>query len=125
MSEKWEPGHWLQDTHAIAAPLARDVYWPDGQMRDVAEAYNYVPFKQSKMFAVGVTCSNCHDPHSAKQRIAGDGVCLQCHAGQSTVVISKRVPRQIAFRVTCRRAITWWSNPATITACGFHGRICP
>lgn len=80
LSEKWEPGHWLQDTHAIAAPLARDVYWPDGQMRDVAEAYNYVPFKQSKMFAAGVTCSNCHDPHSGKQRIAGDGVCLQCHA---------------------------------------------
>ena len=80
ISEKWVPGHWLQDTHAIAAPLARDVYWPDGQMRDVAEAYNYVPFKQSKMFAAGVTCSNCHDPHSAKQRIADDGVCLQCHA---------------------------------------------
>jgi tetratricopeptide (TPR) repeat protein len=80
MSEKWVPGHWLQDTHAIAAPLARDVYWPDGQMRDVAEAYNYVPFKQSKMFAAGVTCSNCHDPHSGKQRIAGEGVCLQCHA---------------------------------------------
>ena len=36
-SEKWVPGRWLQDTHAIAAPLARDVYWPDGQMRDVAE----------------------------------------------------------------------------------------
>ena len=82
MSEKWEPGHWLQDTHAIAAPLARDVYWPDGQMRDVAEAYNYVPFKQSKMFAAGVTCSNCHDPHSGKQRIAGDGICLQCHASE-------------------------------------------
>ena len=80
MSEKWAPGHWLQETHAIAAPLARDVYWPDGQMRDVEEAYNYVPFKQSKMFAAGVTCSNCHDPHSGKQRIAGDGVCLQCHA---------------------------------------------
>lgn len=82
LSEKWAPGHWLQDTHAIAAPLARDVYWPDGQMRDVAEAYNYVPFKQSKMFAAGVTCSNCHDPHSGKQRIAGEGVCLQCHASE-------------------------------------------
>ena len=82
LSEKWVPGHWLQETHAIAAPLARDVYWPDGQMRDVAEAYNYVPFKQSKMFAAGVTCSNCHDPHSGKQRIAGDGVCLQCHTSE-------------------------------------------
>ena len=82
LSEKWAPGHWLQETHAIAAPLARDVYWPDGQMRDVAEAYNYVPFKQSRMFAAGVTCSNCHDPHSGKQRIAGDGVCLQCHTSE-------------------------------------------
>ncbi|HEY7297392.1 MAG TPA: multiheme c-type cytochrome, partial [Xanthobacteraceae bacterium] len=82
LSEKWVPGRWLQETHAIALPLARDVYWPDGQMRDVAEAYNYVPFKQSKMFAAGVTCSNCHDPHSGKQRIAGEGVCLQCHASE-------------------------------------------
>jgi Flp pilus assembly protein TadD len=82
ISEKWVPGRWLQDTHTIAAPLARDVYWPDGQMRDVVEAYNYVPFKQSRMFAAGVTCSNCHDPHSGKQRIAGDGVCLQCHASE-------------------------------------------
>jgi tetratricopeptide (TPR) repeat protein len=82
LSERWAPGHWLQETHAIAAPLARDVYWPDGQMRDVAEAYNYVPFKQSKMFAAGVTCSNCHDPHSGKLRIAGEGVCLQCHASE-------------------------------------------
>jgi Flp pilus assembly protein TadD len=80
MSEKWVPGQWLQQTHATASPLARDVYWPDGQMRDVVEAYNYVPFKLSKMFAAGVTCSNCHDPHSGKQRIAGDGLCLQCHA---------------------------------------------
>jgi predicted CXXCH cytochrome family protein len=32
------------------------------------------------MFAAGVTCSDCHDPHSAKLRTSGDGVCLQCHA---------------------------------------------
>src|SRR4029078_4110709 len=82
ISEKWVPGRWLQDTHTIAAPLARDVYWPDGQMRDVVEAYTDVPFKQSRMFAAGVTCSNCHDPHSGKQRIAGAGVCLQGHSSE-------------------------------------------
>ena len=32
-------------------------------MRD-EETYNYAPFKLSKMFAAGVTCSDCHDPHS-------------------------------------------------------------
>ena len=44
------------------------------------EVYNYGSFKQSKMFAKGVTCSDCHDPHSSKLKLPGDGVCLQCHA---------------------------------------------
>src|SRR5262249_19091769 len=45
------------------------------------ETYNYGPFKQSRMFAAGVTCGDCHEPHAAKLRAPGDGVCLQCHAG--------------------------------------------
>jgi predicted CXXCH cytochrome family protein len=44
------------------------------------EVYNYGSFKQSKMFAAGVSCSDCHEPHAAKLRLPGDGVCLQCHA---------------------------------------------
>jgi tetratricopeptide (TPR) repeat protein len=100
-SEKWVPGHWLQETHATATPLARDVYWPDGQMRDVVEAYNYVPFKQSKMFAAGVTCSNCHDAHSGKQRIAGDGVCLQCHATEVYAGAKHSHHQQIAAAPNC------------------------
>jgi len=44
------------------------------------EVYNYGPFKQSKMFAAGVTCSDCHEPHSAKLRFPSSTVCLQCHA---------------------------------------------
>ena len=76
-SEKWMPGRSLSETHVVS-PLARDLYHADGQMRD--EVYNYGSFKQSKMFAAGVTCSDCHEPHSAKLRLRGDGVCLQCHA---------------------------------------------
>ena len=83
ISEDWVPGRWLLDTHAIASPIGRSVYWPDGQIRDVEEPYNYVPFKQSKMFAAGVTCSDCHNPHSGKQNLAGNGVCLQCHASET------------------------------------------
>ena len=52
------------------------------------EVYNYGSFKQSKMFAKGVTCSDCHDPHSAKLRLPGDGVCLQCHAADKYAVAS-------------------------------------
>jgi predicted CXXCH cytochrome family protein len=83
ISEDWVPGRWLQQTHAIVNPLGQDVYWADGQIRDVEEPYDYVPFKQSKMFAAGVTCSDCHDPHSGKQKFAGNGVCLQCHSSQT------------------------------------------
>ncbi|TPQ41340.1 hypothetical protein C2U70_03005 [Bradyrhizobium guangdongense] len=77
--ENWMPGQWLSQTHVVE-PLARNTYHADGQIRDVEEPYNYTPFKQSRMFAAGVTCSDCHEPHSAKLRSPGEGVCLQCHA---------------------------------------------
>ena len=78
-SEDWVPGRWLSETHAVS-PLVPGLYTADGQMLD--EVYNYGSFKQSKMFAAGVTCSDCHDPHSAELRLPGDGVCLQCHAAK-------------------------------------------
>ena len=34
------------------------------------------------MHAKGVTCSNCHEPHSLKLRAAGNAVCTQCHAAE-------------------------------------------
>jgi predicted CXXCH cytochrome family protein len=81
-SEDWVPGQWLSQTHVVA-PLSRGIYHADGQTRDVEEPYNYAPFKQSKMFAAGVTCSDCHEPHGAKLRAPGDGVCLQCHGAET------------------------------------------
>jgi predicted CXXCH cytochrome family protein len=78
ISEDWVPGRPLSDTHLVAA-LSQGLYQADGQMQD--EVYNYGSFKQSRMYAAGVTCSDCHDPHSAKLKLAGNGVCLQCHAG--------------------------------------------
>ena len=77
IAENWVPGRWLSETHVVS-PLAQGLYFADGQMED--EVYNYGSFKQSKMFAKGVTCSDCHDPHSAKIKLPGDSVCLQCHA---------------------------------------------
>lgn len=79
LSENWIPGRWLSDTHEVSL-LNRMSFYADGQMHNSEETYNYAPFKQSKMFAKGVTCSDCHDPHSGALRIAGSGVCLQCHA---------------------------------------------
>jgi hypothetical protein len=46
-------------------------------MRD--EVYNWGSFVQSRMHAQGVTCSDCHDPHSLKLRAPANAVCAQCH----------------------------------------------
>jgi predicted CXXCH cytochrome family protein len=97
-SEDWVPGQPLSDTHAISL-LARGLYHADGQMRD--EVYNYGPFKQSKMFAAGVTCSDCHEPHAAKLRAPGNGVCLQCHASDKYEVASHNRHEGVTPTVTC------------------------
>jgi predicted CXXCH cytochrome family protein len=97
-SENWIPGQPLSDTHLVST-LARGLYHADGQMLD--EVYNYGSFKQSKMFAAGVTCSDCHEPHAAKLRVPGDGVCLQCHAADKYAVTSHSHHEGVSPSVTC------------------------
>jgi predicted CXXCH cytochrome family protein len=97
-SEDWIPGQPLSDTHLVST-LARGLYHADGQMLD--EVYNYGSFKQSKMFAAGVTCSDCHEPHAAKLRATGDGVCLQCHASDKYEVATHHHHEKANPAVTC------------------------
>ncbi len=58
--------------------LEPDLYHPDGQQHD--EVYTFASFLQSRMHAAGVTCSDCHEPHSGKTRLSGNALCGQCHA---------------------------------------------
>jgi len=69
-------GRPLLDTRRLTL-LDEGLYWNDGQMRD--EVYNWGAFAQSRMNAHGVTCSDCHDPHSLKLKADGNAVCAQCH----------------------------------------------
>lgn len=78
--------HALTPQMAWAAPLLDQVmpqllspslYYPDGQIED--EDFEYGSFTQSKMHEAGVTCINCHNPHTLKPRIAGNGLCISCH----------------------------------------------
>ena len=96
-SEDWIPGLPLSDTHVVS-PIARGLYHADGQMLD--EVYNYGSFKQSKMFAAGVTCSDCHEPHASKLRMEGDGICLQCHASEKYETASHSHHSDVT-KVTC------------------------
>lgn len=64
--------------HYLPALLEEDLYHPDGQQRD--EVYNWGSFLSSRMYARGVTCSDCHEPHGGKLRAAANDTCAQCHA---------------------------------------------
>jgi Flp pilus assembly protein TadD len=65
--------------HYLPQVLDEGMYHADGQIDD--EVYVYGSFLQSKMYQAGVTCSDCHEPHSLQLKAPGNGVCLQCHAG--------------------------------------------
>ena len=58
--------------------LRTGAYHADGQILD--EVYVYGSFLQSKMYAQGVGCLDCHDAHSAGLVAEGNAVCTQCHA---------------------------------------------
>jgi len=72
----YEFGKPLYNTHRLAV-LDQQLYFPDGQIKD--EVYVYGSFIQSRMYAAGVTCHDCHEPHSLKLRAAGDSLCTRCH----------------------------------------------
>jgi predicted CXXCH cytochrome family protein len=71
------PGTPFADSYRLAL-LQGDLYHPDGQIKE--EDYEYGSFLQSKMYAHGVRCSNCHEPHSATLPAEGNALCTQCHS---------------------------------------------
>ncbi len=59
------------------ALLSQGLYYVDGQQRD--EVYVWGSFLQSRMYHAGVTCGDCHEPHSQKLRAEGNALCATCH----------------------------------------------
>lgn len=57
--------------------LDQDFYHPHGRIQE--EVFVLGSFMQSKMYEAGVTCSNCHNPHSGELKAEGNGLCAQCH----------------------------------------------
>src|SRR6185436_5135828 len=71
------PGLPLLESYRPAL-LEDGLYFADGQID--GEVYEYGSFVQSRMYRAGVTCSDCHEPHSLKLRADGNALCSRCHA---------------------------------------------
>jgi len=87
----WEHGAPFLD-HYILSTLRPGLYHADGQIQD--EVYVYGSFVQSRMYAVGVRCGDCHDPHTARPRAAGDTVCLRCHGESPDPLFAARLEKK-------------------------------
>ncbi len=72
-----QPGTAFHDAYRLAL-LRRGLYHADGTIED--EVYVYGSFLQSKMYANGVRCSDCHNSHTTEQKAEGNAVCTQCHS---------------------------------------------
>ena len=77
IAEGWQAGRHFLDYYRPAL-LDASLYHADGQQRD--EVYEWGSFVQSRMYRHGVTCGDCHEPHSGRARAPGNALCNQCHA---------------------------------------------
>jgi Flp pilus assembly protein TadD len=76
LADDYLPGRPLLQTHKPAL-LDEHLYYADGQQLD--EVYEYGSFLQSRMHAAGVSCGDCHDPHSLHIQSEPDVLCARCH----------------------------------------------
>ncbi|HQR50703.1 MAG TPA: tetratricopeptide repeat protein [Methylophilaceae bacterium] len=79
IAEGYHAGRAFLDYYRPSLP-GEPLYFADGQQKD--EVYTWGSFLQSRMHARGVTCSDCHQPHTLKLRAQGNAVCAQCHAAE-------------------------------------------
>lgn len=68
-----------EDHYQLTLPNTPGLWYADGQI--LGEDYVWTSFKMSKMGHAGVTCMDCHDPHTAavKFPVENNALCMQCH----------------------------------------------
>jgi tetratricopeptide (TPR) repeat protein len=71
------PGESFYDHFSLTVTDESNTFHPDGQIRD--ENYEFTSFMSSRMQHAGVRCVDCHDPHSNKNIITGNQLCMNCH----------------------------------------------
>ncbi len=85
--------------HYLPVNLEEGLYFPNGKIQD--EVYVYNSFLQSKMYEEGVTCSDCHNPHSLERKAVGDKVCFSCHQSSTYTATSHHKHQEGSAGASC------------------------
>jgi predicted CXXCH cytochrome family protein len=114
----YQYGQPLASTHRVAL-LDEGLYEADGQQRD--EVYEYGSFLQSKMYSAGVTCADCHNPHTGARKAEGNALCTQCHVPAAYDVPSHTHHRAGTPAADCRACHMPVRNYMVVDARRDHG----
>ena len=78
-ADKFTPGADFHDHFALSLPDHPGLYHHDGQILE--EDFVYGSFQMSRMAHAGVTCLDCHNPHSLEPilPVENNMLCLRCH----------------------------------------------
>ncbi len=76
---KFRPGDRYDDHYTLSLPDETGLYYEDGQIRD--EVFVHGSFSMSSMHDAGVTCLDCHNPHTLEPilPVANNALCMRCH----------------------------------------------
>ncbi len=78
-------GNKFDDQFHLVLPVQPGVFWPNGMQRD--EDYCETGLRLSRMGKAGVSCLDCHDPHTGKLKLTQEdnALCLRCHGAGEAV----------------------------------------
>lgn len=95
LTDNFSIGQRFDDHFRLELPLLPGIFHPNGQQLE--EDYCETSFRLSRMGRTGVTCYDCHNPHTGglTESMENDQLCLQCHATNKVVngVLAPQVKR--------------------------------
>ncbi len=79
LDEDFKAGDRFDDHFRLVLPVQPGIFWPNGMQRD--EDYCETGLRLSRMGKAGVTCLDCHDPHTGALKLPQEdnSLCLRCH----------------------------------------------
>ncbi len=101
-------GDLFDDYFRLELPLVEGIFWPNGTQRD--ECYTETGMRLSPMGKAGVTCADCHTPHSALLRLPQEdnSLCLRCHGKGESVNGTKAPVIDMATHTPCPQGSAGW-----------------
>ncbi len=98
----------FEDYFRLELPLVEGIFWPNGMQRD--ETYTEAGMRLSPMGRAGVSCGDCHDPHSARLKAPQEdnSLCLRCHGVGARVNEATAPIIRMAEHTPCPQGSKGW-----------------